>query len=45
MGGEEFCMFIYDKKEEEVKNLLEQIRVGFEKNEIHIKITLFNFQK
>ena len=36
MGGEEFCMFIYDKKEEEVKNLLEQIRVGFEKNEIQV---------
>ena len=36
MGGEEFCMFIYDKKEEEVKKLLEQIRVGFEKNEIQV---------
>ena len=36
MSGEEFCMFIYDKKEEEVKNLLEQIRVGFEKNEIQV---------
>ena len=36
MGGEEFCMFIYDKTEEDVKNLLEQIRVGFEKNEIQV---------
>lgn len=36
MGGEEFCIIIYDKKEEEVKELLEQIRIGFEKNEIQI---------
>ena len=36
MGGEEFCMLIYDKKEEDVKRLLEQIRVGFETNEIQV---------
>ncbi len=33
LGGEEFCILIYDRNKDEVMNLLENIRNAFEKNE------------
>lgn len=33
LGGEEFCILIYDRNKDEIMNLLENIRNAFEKNE------------
>lgn len=43
LGGEEFCILIYDKKQDEVKKILNNIKDSFESNFIETEEAKINF--
>jgi diguanylate cyclase (GGDEF)-like protein len=43
IGGEEFCLFFYNREKEEIKELLEDIRKKFENNLIEIDNIMFKY--